>query len=236
VPIQTQVGVPAGTNGTLAINLQATGGSAPSGYSFFGQQVVLTGPVAASASSPYVITFTVDASLLGDVAPADMQIFRNGAVVGGCRDATAAIPNPCVASKSVGAGGDAVIVVRTTAFSTWNPGRLAFGFSGFFAPIANPPTLNNAQAGSTVALSFSLGGNRGLDVIASGFPRVASFSCPTPPAGLTGSSVAGSLSYDTKSNRYTYSWKSDKTATGCRQLTIRFRDGTTKRALFKFTR
>jgi hypothetical protein len=44
---------------------------------------------------------------------------------------------------------------------------------------------------------------------------------------------AGSaLSYDLVSNQYTYLWKTLKTATGCRELVLRFRDGSELRAVF----
>lgn len=70
VPVQTAISVPDGVSGTLSITLQDTSGPSPNGYSFFGKEVVLHDPDA-TASSPYQATFTVDASLLGGVAPAD---------------------------------------------------------------------------------------------------------------------------------------------------------------------
>ncbi len=44
-----------------------------------------------------------------------------------------------------------------------------------------------------------------------------------------------SLSYD--SSGYTYVWKTDKTWGGtCRELTLRFRDGTVAKARFSFSK
>ena len=34
--------------------------------------------------------------------------------------------------------------------------------------------------------------------------------------------------------RYSYVWKTEKSWTGCRQLILRFTDGTERRASFKF--
>ncbi len=40
------------------------------------------------------------------------------------------------------------------------------------------------------------------------------------------------LTCDPISTQYTYTWKTAKTMTGCRDLVLRFRDGSTLRALF----
>ena len=39
-------------------------------------------------------------------------------------------------------------------------------FTGFFSPVDNLPTVNVAKAGSTIPVKFSLGGNRGLGILA----------------------------------------------------------------------
>ncbi len=52
-------------------------------------------------------------------------------------------------------------------------------FSGFFPPVANPPTVNIAKAGSAIPVKFSLGGNRGLAIFAAGYPRVVTTVCAT---------------------------------------------------------
>ena len=204
VPLQTAIAVPDGTEGTLSVTLQATSGGEPEGYSFYGHEIVLSGPVA-SAADPYEVAFTVDASLLGDVAPADLQVFRDGTLVGGCRHATSAVPDPCVASRAIGPGGDALVTVRTSAFSVWNLGSLSYAVSAFAAPIVAPPGMNTATAGSSIALRFSLGANRGLDVFAAGYPRSAGYACGgAPPDPSAGSATSGTLTYDTARNTYTY--------------------------------
>ena len=59
---------------------------------------------------------------------------------------------------------------------------------------------------------------------------------PVPVSFETTVTVSTSgLNFDTGSNTYTYVWKTDKTWTGsCRQLTLKFRDGTLQRARFQF--
>jgi hypothetical protein len=44
------------------------------------------------------------------------------------------------------------------------------------------------------------------------------------------------LSYDPISGQYTYVWKTDKSWIGCRQLIVRFNDGSEQRANFKFSK
>jgi hypothetical protein len=232
VPVQTAIAVPDGVAGTLSIALEDSGASSPSGYSFFAQQVQISGP-AATASAPYEVVFSVDASLLAGVEPGDLQVFRNGAVIADCTDATAAVPDPCVVSRAPGPGGDAIITVRTSAFSTWNMASLRYVVNAFGAPIVAPPTINTATAGSSVSLRFSLGGNRGLNVFAAGYPRSALYTCgATAPSPTAGTAANGTLTYESSSGKYTYTWKTTKTMKGCRQITLRFRDGTIRTALF----
>jgi virginiamycin B lyase len=232
VPIQTAVGVPVGVDGTLTIALHDASGDSPAGYRFFGEEVQLSGPVA-SSSAPYEISFSVDSSLLGDVAPADLQVFRNGVVVSGCRDATAALPDPCVASRAVGPGGDAIVTVRTSTFSTWNLGAVRYSVSPLGAPILAPPRVNTATAGASISLRFSLGGSHGLDVFAADYPRSAAYACGIPaPSSSTGTPTSGALTFDRRSGMYTYTWKTTKTMKGCRQVVLRFRDGSARSALF----
>ena len=49
-------------------------------------------------------------------------------------------------------------------------------------------------------------------------------------------SVSG-LTYDAASDMYTYVWRTEKAWTStCRELTLRFRDGSTRVARFTFTK
>jgi Ca2+-binding RTX toxin-like protein len=121
VPVQTEIVVPDGTAGTISVQPEPVG-SPPSGFSFFDHQVDLSGPAAPSSADPYVVTFGLDASLLGSTSPDDVQVFRDGVPVGDCTHVSSAVPDPCVADRSAGAGGDALVTVRTTQFSDWNFG------------------------------------------------------------------------------------------------------------------
>jgi len=113
-------------------------------------------------------------------------------------------------------------------------------FRGFFAPVNNPPAMNKANAGSSVPIKFSLGGDAGLQIFASGYPLVRTVNCKTGQIDTTGTAVIAStngLIYDPLTGLYTYVWKTDKKwANSCRALVIKFIDGTEKTALFQLTK
>lgn len=122
--------------------------------------------------------------------------------------------------------------VRTVQVSPYN-------FTGFFAPIDNPPVVNQVNAGQAIPIKFSLGGNQGLNIFAAGSPSSVQINCNTndPISDVTETETAGSssLSYDAASDRYKYTWKTDNSwKNTCRLLTVGLRDGTVYTAKFKF--
>jgi hypothetical protein len=241
VPVQTSLSLPADAPATtVAVTSSPTAGTAPTGFAFFGDQIVVdSGGVTTTAADPFVVTFNVDASLVGGVAPSDLQVFRDGVPITPCTDPSAAIPDPCIVSQTARADGGVDITVRTIHFSTWNFGRLAYSFTGFAAPVNNMPVVNTTKAGSAIPVKFSLGGNKGLNVFQTGSPSQVAYNCqsgaPTDPVEQTVTAGGSSLSYD--STGYTYVWKTDKAWAGtCRELTLRFRDGTVAKARFSFSK
>ena len=67
-------------------------------------------------------------------------------------------------------------------------------------------------------LKFSLGGDKGLAVIAVVFPASTQFDCakrePVGDPAATKAAGKSSLSYDPASGAYTYAWKTDKAWAG----------------------
>src|SRR5205085_5516864 len=106
---------------------------------------------------------------------------------------------------------------------------------GFFQPVDNMPTVNTTKAGSAIPVNFSLGGNQGLSVFLSGYPKTRLVSCqsgaPTDAIEQTVTAGQSSLAYNTSTGQYTYVWKTDKAWAGqCRLLELRLADGTTHTA------
>lgn len=240
-PVATSVTSPVA--GSVTIDTVASD-PAPTGYSFLGQQVNITAPDATTAD-PLVLVFQIDASLLtGGVDATSVLLFRNGSLLSDCDPlATGASPDPCVASRVTLPGGNAQVTVRTSQASHWDFGSAHYTISGFFQPVDNLPALNSVKAGSAIPVKFTLGGNEGLNVFATGFPTSARIVCdsaaPVDAIEQTVSAGSSNLSYDATTNQYTYVWKTDKTwssssAGPCRQLVLRFVDGSYLRANFKF--
>jgi predicted extracellular nuclease len=111
-----------------------------------------------------------------------------------------------------------------------------FDWSGFFNP---PSTLTLVHAGRTVPLKFGLGGNRGLNIFSAGSPSSRQIPCEGAPSGdyvPTVTAGESGLTYDSQSERYTYTWKTQKEWAGtCRELVVELADGTSHSATFAFT-
>jgi Tol biopolymer transport system component len=117
-----------------------------------------------------------------------------------------------------------------------------YPFQGFFEPVANPPIVNSVTAGSSVPVKFSLGGDRGLAVLATGYPRSQQVSCASDAlidnVEETVAASKNGLSYDPRTGQYIYVWKTlrdwARLAEPCRQLIIKLTDGTYHRTNFIF--
>ncbi len=109
-----------------------------------------------------------------------------------------------------------------------------FPFSGFRPPVEPAPAFNAAKAGRTVPVKFSLGGDRGPDIFASG-PTVTPISCADGTPTGPGVAATGSLRYDPVADQYVYTWRTDRSWAGtCQQLSFTLVDGTSHEALFDF--
>jgi hypothetical protein len=119
--------------------------------------------------------------------------------------------------------------------------RVSYFFSGFLSPVDDLPMVNRAKAGSAIPVTFSLGGDQGLAILAAGSPNSQRVTCdasaPLDAIEQTVTAGASSLSYDVTTNTYTYVWKTEKSWSGtCRQLMVTLVDGSVHQALFTFTK
>jgi hypothetical protein len=116
---------------------------------------------------------------------------------------------------------------------------VVYPFGGFTGPVDAPPMVNEAKAGSAIPVKFSLGGNQGMAILAATYPVSQQIGCSaassTDPIEQTVTAGSSSLSYDSSTGLYSYTWKTDKAWLGtCRVLTLRFTDGREYAALFQF--
>jgi hypothetical protein len=123
---------------------------------------------------------------------------------------------------------------------------VSYDWTGFFQPVDNPgsastPVFNQVKAGRSIPVKFSLGGDQGLNILATGYPQSESVSCgfanTIDDVEQTVSASANTLMYDTTANQYIFVWKTDATyANTCRKLIVKLLDGSEHYAYFRFIR
>ena len=121
---------------------------------------------------------------------------------------------------------------------------------GFLGGIADEPSLNVVNAGANRDLEFTLGGNQGLDILASDNPYSRQVDCTTlrtidpssqfitpRPIPVPAESPGNSgLEYDPATDVYTFPWKTLKAWDGsCREFVLTRKDGVQHRAYFRFS-
>jgi hypothetical protein len=209
---------------------------------------------AGNTEATKTLMFNVDATppTISIAAPADGASYTLGSTVTAsysCDDATSGV-DTCTGTVPSGQRIDTASVGTHTftVTATDHAGHVnqstvsytvKYAFNGFLAPVKNPPTLNAVKAGKLVPVKFSLGGNYGLGILASGYPQSQQTSCGTEAVTntITAPATTTGLKYDTKSGQYTYNWQTDRAwANTCRVFTLKLTDTTVHTALFKFTR
>ena len=201
----------AGAIGDFSIAEGSITGTPPGAYTYFGREVTLTAPNAASAAEAHHVSFYLDASALpaGETVD-DVQVFRNGAAIPSCANpqgvATVASPDPCVYLRTT-VGNDAMVAVATTRASKWNFGirtgppevvtldaipTKAYGDDGFLAwatsSLGSPITYS--RAGYTTIIS---GGSIPCTVGPAGWIRITGAGTCTVTA--TGSEVSDTKTF-----------------------------------------
>ena len=113
-------------------------------------------------------------------------------------------------------------------------------FKGFRWPVEDFPEVNRWIAGEAVPVRFSLGGYKGLDVLAPGYPQVARVDCGAgeePASGRPARSVSWQKGLRYRHRSYVFMWRTDRDWAGdCLQFLIKLKDGSVHRAEFKFVR
>jgi extracellular elastinolytic metalloproteinase len=110
-------------------------------------------------------------------------------------------------------------------------------FGGFEPPIAAPPAINDANAGSTVPTKFTLSEQGGAPDLAAVFAsRQVDCTTLAPSGGFVPAQTPGSRELESSGDSYHFNWKTEASWAGtCRQLVIRLQDVTDPVATFRFS-
>jgi arabinogalactan endo-1,4-beta-galactosidase len=210
---------------TQATNVTTTALTSSDNPSLIDASVTFTATIAGgSPLADSTVTFTDGSTVLGDVK-----------LAAGQTTASLAVSTLSVGSHSITAefSGDAVNIGSSGQVVQ----QVLWPFTGFLAPIGDLPTLNAVNAGRTVPVQFSLGGDRGLAILAAGSPTSRAIDCTTraPLDDPQPTGTAGHSKLDFENGQYSYSWKTDKGWAGtCRELQVELVDGSSHLADFRF--
>jgi hypothetical protein len=195
---------------------------------------------------PQTITFT---PALPAESPIGSQLTVGPTGGGSGNPVTISLQTPATCTLSAGkltltSVGDCILAADQAGNATYDAApqktvtigvRWPFSFVG----LAAAPAVNTGRTGGSIAVTFSLGGNRGLPVMFATSPTVAAYACgTTPPQPGSGTSVRtvannAGATYSEKTGSYTYTWKVDKALKGCVQLSLSMRDGSIHTLLFQ---
>jgi hypothetical protein len=119
--------------------------------------------------------------------------------------------------------------------------ELVYGFTGFFAPVDNPPTLNVAKAGQTIPLKWHVTDANGIPVtdLTGITVKAVSFTCDlgTTPDQVEEYASGASGLQNLGDGYYQFNWKTPKSyANSCKMLTLDLGDEVLHEALFRFTK
>jgi hypothetical protein len=193
------------------------------------------------------VTFTATVTnLSGPSAPTGSVQFVIDGVNSGSPVALSSTGTASLTVSSLSVGSHAVVAdyVPADGFLASSgtltpPQQVNYAFTGFAAPVDNPPAVNMVTARQSIPIQFSLGGNFGLGIIAAGYPTVQQVSCTTGVTVNTSTetdTAGGSgLQYNATTGTYTYVWKTSKASKGtCQVFTLELNDGTVHTANFQY--
>lgn len=112
--------------------------------------------------------------------------------------------------------------------------RVLYHWRGFQNPVADAPTLNQANAGESIPFRFSLSGALTAPVQRVAWQTVA---CDTLAPTGDPTTPAGTFSYNVNLDRWTFDAATERSwADSCRRFELALRDGTRHPAYVRFTK
>lgn len=232
-----------GDNGVYTVGLKVSDPAALSGTSTAAVTVANVAPTITGFSVPPLVTLGSEGSVFAPVT--GVSYTDPGAADGAFTvtiDCGHGITDPSPRCTYTAVGLYTVTVTVTDKDGGVSAPRTAtvhvrFDFTGFLAPLHNLPDMNIVTAGLHTPLSFTLGGDRGLEIFRSpassreiscggeGDDRITKLV--HPPEGSV-------LRFDA-THGYTFWWNTDPEWVGtCREVTLHLLDGTDHKALFSF--
>ncbi len=175
--------------------------------------------------------------ILGQTVASGYSCADSGSGIAGCAGPVSSGDN--IATATVGAKTFTVYAqdaVGNTADAavTYN---VIYNWAGFFKPVDNGQ-VNKVCAGRAIPVKFSLDGDQGLDILASGYPRSYLCDCAGESSDAIEETVTAgksSLRFKAGAGQYVYVWKTVRAwSDSCRVFEIVLADGTRHQASFEF--
>jgi X-Pro dipeptidyl-peptidase len=174
-------------------------------------------------------TFTIDSAgpVISITTPSEgdqLAAFSAVAPMFNCTDTGSGVSS-CTGPGTVTTGPVGTHTYTVTATdNAGNTSTLTHTYNVYWAGFAWGAT-SRVQAGKVVNVTFSLGGNYGLGVMATGSPRSIQVNCTTGAAIGAASATSGSLSF--ASGVYTYAWSTSSSwKNTCRTFVLDLDDNT----------
>jgi uncharacterized repeat protein (TIGR01451 family) len=234
VTVATSGGFNPDAPGTYVITYTATDGAGNTAS--VQRTVTVVDTIAPTISCPADIVVTLPLNSTAVSMPVSFSVSASDSC-----DSTVSVATSHASGSVFNVG--TTVVMATATDDAGNSSSCSFSvtvlydFTGFFAPISNT-VLNQANAGRTVPVKFSLSGNKGLNIFAADSPFSRQITCDggavndVQEVETTGNS---SLSYDSGGDKYQFNWKTESSWAGtCRELVVKLNDGSEHTARFKF--
>ena len=195
----------------------------------------IAGPIAGNKIDRQAPAITITTPPVGAVYTLNQVVTSafsciDAGVGGGTCSGPATVTTSSVGAKTFTVTATDALGNTTTKSAAYS---VKYTFTGFF--MISSTNLNSAEAGDGITLWFSLGGNRGTAIFATGQPISTPINCTTRVVSGAPAATSGALGYTWVTGWYGYRWNTPSAwRNTCRRFSVTLNDGTTHTADFKF--